>query len=55
MKRSKSDIAPRGNCRILYVSDPSSIAMNLLPDPVQPDDLRRWVDMLARERLQQSW
>ena len=38
---------PRGDCRILYVSDPSSIALNLLPDPVQPADLRRWVDMLA--------
>ncbi len=38
---------PRGTCRILYVSDPSSIATNLLPDPVETDDLRRWVDLLA--------
>ena len=43
----KNTIEPRGTCRILYVSDPSSIATNLLPDPVESDDLRRWVDMLA--------
>ena len=39
--------AARAIGRILYVSDPSSIATNLMPDPVEPDDLRRWVDMLA--------
>lgn len=33
--------------RLLYVSDPSGIASSVLPDPVEPDDLRRWVDMLA--------
>ena len=33
--------------RLLYVSDPSGIASSILPDPVEPDDLRRWVDMLA--------
>ena len=33
--------------RLLYISDPSSIACDVLPDPVKPDDLRRWVDMLA--------
>ena len=47
MKKSKKNMAPRGDRRILYVSDPSSIAMNILPDPVRPDDLRRWVDILA--------
>ena len=40
-------IAPRGTRRIVYCSDPSSILYNLLPNPVEPDDLRRWVDMLA--------
>ncbi len=40
-------IAPRGTRRIHFVSDPSSIAVGLLPDPVEADDLRRWVDMLA--------
>lgn len=39
--------SPRGSARILYVSDPSSIAINLLPDPVDEKSLRRWVDMLA--------
>jgi hypothetical protein len=38
---------PRVTHRILYVSDPSSIARTVLPDPVNGDDLRRWVDMLA--------
>ena len=40
-------IAPRGSHRVLYVSDPSGIAINLMPDPTEPDDLRRWVDLLA--------
>ncbi|MCC7261705.1 MAG: family 10 glycosylhydrolase [Candidatus Latescibacteria bacterium] len=39
--------APRGDHRLLFVSDPSSIAVNLLPDPTGPEDLRRWVDMVA--------
>ncbi len=38
---------PRGEGRILFVSDPSSIATALLPDPVEPEHLRRWVDMVA--------
>jgi len=38
---------PRGTARILYVSDPSSIARKLLPDPVREEDLRRWVDIVA--------
>ena len=38
---------PRGERRFMYVSDPSSIARRILPDPVEPDDLRQWVDMLA--------
>jgi uncharacterized lipoprotein YddW (UPF0748 family) len=33
--------------RVIYVSDPSSIATNLFPDPARPEGLRRWVDMLA--------
>ena len=40
-------MAPRGTRRIHFISDPSSIAVGLLPDPVEADDLRRWVDMLA--------
>jgi len=36
-----------GGCQVLYVSDPSTIARTLLPDPVREEDLRRWVDMLA--------
>lgn len=32
---------------ILYNSDPSSLASNYLPDPVQEDDLRRLIDMMA--------
>ena len=44
---SSERTAPRGNHRILYVSDPSSIARNFLPDPVREEDLRRWVDMVA--------
>lgn len=38
---------PRGAHRILYVSDPSTIARTMLPDPCGEQDLRRWVDMLA--------
>ncbi len=33
--------------RLMYVADPSSIAVGILPDPVQPNDLCQWVDMLA--------
>ena len=40
-------LRPRGTARILYVSDPSSIARKLLPDPVREEDLRRWVDIVA--------
>ena len=32
---------------VLFNSDPSSIAMTYLPDPVQEDDLRRLIDMMA--------
>ena len=39
--------SPRGERRIIYVSDPSSIAMRHLPDPVTEDDLQRWADDLA--------
>ena len=33
--------------RLLYVSDPSSLAKNYLPDPVEADDLRRLINMMA--------
>ena len=47
VEEAEVPIAPRGTRRIHFVSDPSSIAVGLLPDPVAADDLRRWVDMLA--------
>jgi hypothetical protein len=40
-------LTPRGDDRILYVSDPSSIVCNLLPDPVTAEALRTWMDMIA--------
>ena len=43
--------SPRGLRRILYVSDPSSIARRHLPDPVSEQDLRKWVDTLAAARV----
>ena len=39
--------SPRGDRRIIYVSDPSSIVSHYLPDPVSEGDLRGWVDDLA--------
>jgi len=44
-------LSPRGSRRILYVSDPSSIASRHLPDPVSERDLRKWVDTLAAARV----
>ncbi len=38
---------PRGERRIVFNSDPSTIATGMLPDPVAADDLRRWVDLLG--------
>ena len=43
--------APRGSRRILYVSDPSSIAMNYLPDPATEESIRAWVDQLSEARV----
>ena len=47
--RNKADVqlSPRGHNRILFVSDPSSVAIHLLPDPVKEQHMRRWVNMLA--------
>ena len=39
--------SPRGDRRIMFVSDPSSIATRYLPDPTTEEDLRRWVDEVA--------
>jgi len=39
--------SPRGARRIVYVSDPSSIASRYLPDPVAVTDLQDWIDRLA--------
>ena len=55
--------APRGEHRMLYVSDPSTISRLVLPDPVTEADLRRWVDWLAdsgvdtfdQELFSQGW
>ena len=44
-------LSPRGQRRIVYVSDPSSIALHYLPDPTSEGDLRRWVDELADARV----
>ena len=45
------DYAPRGSRRIIYVSDPSSIAMNYLPDPATEESIRAWVDELSESRV----
>lgn len=45
--QSKAAPGPRGHNRILFVSDPSSVAIGLLPDPVGEQHLRGWVNMLA--------
>ena len=48
MKKPEHErMEPRGERRIVYNSDPSSIARHVLPDPVEAGDLQRWVDMLA--------
>ena len=39
--------APRGNRRLLYISDPSSIASRYLPDPASEESLRNWIDDVA--------
>ena len=39
--------SPRGERRIIYVSDPSSTARGYLPDPTSEEDLRAWVNDLA--------
>ncbi|MSP11688.1 MAG: hypothetical protein EXR62_01890 [Chloroflexi bacterium] len=54
---------PRGQRRLIYVSDPSSIASRVLPDPTAEKDLRRWVndvadsetDTLIQEVYTQAW
>ena len=54
---------PRGKRRIIYISDPSSIARRYLPDPTGEDDLRNWVndvadagvDTLIQEAYTQGW
>ena len=41
------NVSPRGEHRILYVSDPSTVAKTHLPDPATEADIRRWVDSVA--------
>jgi hypothetical protein len=47
-KAKEQSISPHGTRRLLYVSDPSSVSTHMLPDPVEADDLQRWIDMLAK-------
>ena len=42
---------PRGNRRIVYVSDPSSIIRSYLPEIPTENDLRDWVDELADAKV----
>ncbi len=44
-------ISQRGSRRIIYVSDPSSIASRYLPDPATAESLQEWVDRLATARV----
>lgn len=44
---SDSRSASSGRRRLLYVSDPSTIAINGLPDPVRQQDLCGWIDAVA--------
>ncbi len=39
--------SPRGDQRIIYISDPSSIVRSYLPEEPTEKDLRNWVDELA--------
>ena len=39
--------SPRGDQRIIYISDPSSIVRSYLPEEPTENDLRNWVDELA--------
>ena len=39
--------SPRGDQRIIYISDPSSIVRSYLPEEPGEEDLRNWVDELA--------
>jgi hypothetical protein len=55
--------SPRGKRRTIYISDPSSIAMRILPDPTGEKDIRDWVDdvadagvdLLIQEAYTQGW
>ena len=40
-------LRPRGSRRVMYVSDPSSVASRYLPEPVREEDLRSWIDAIA--------
>jgi hypothetical protein len=47
VERTQQEATARGLRPLVYVSDPSSIATNLLPDPARESDLRGWIDELA--------
>ena len=42
---------PRGDRRIIYVSDPSSIIRSYLPETPTEEDLRNWVDDVAEANV----
>jgi hypothetical protein len=46
-KNKKKQSAPRGEHRILFVSDPSSLTAHYFPDPVEEIDLRRLIGIMA--------
>ncbi len=48
---SSDDLKPRGTRRIIYVSDPSSVAWRYLPDPVREEDLTAWIDAIAAAEI----
>ena len=42
---------PRGDRRIIYVSDPDSIIRSYLPEIPTEENLRDWVDDLAEAKV----
>ena len=48
---STDGLKPRGSRRVVYVSDPSSVANRYLPDPVREEDLKRWIDAIAAAEI----
>ena len=51
---STDGLKPRGSRRVVYVSDPSSVANRYLPDPVREEDLKRWIDAIAAAEIKET-